>query len=50
MSSMSLTEKLTYSTVLIQCQYRDGTQGSGTGFIINLCQDQASNQCVPVCN
>ena len=48
MSSMSLTEKLTYSTVLIQCQYRDGTQGSGTGFIINLCQDQASNQCVPV--
>ena len=36
---MSISEKLTYSTVLIKCKYVDGSSGSGTGFIINLCND-----------
>ncbi len=45
---MNLAEMLTYSTVLIKCQYSDGTTGSGTGFIINLCQDKENNTVVPV--
>jgi len=48
MMEMSLSEKLTYSTVLIRCKYSDGTSGSGTGFIINLCQDIEKKICVPV--
>lgn len=48
MKEMSLSEKLTYSTVLIKCQYIDGSSGSGTGFIINLCRDEESQTCVPV--
>lgn len=45
---MSLSEKLTYSTVLIKCKYADGSNGSGTGFIINLCSNKDHNTCVPV--
>ncbi len=48
MSNMSLSEKLTYSTVLIHCDYADGTSGSGTGFIVNLCRDENNKTCVPV--
>lgn len=39
-SNMSISEMLTYSTVLINCQYADGSVGSGTGFIVNLCKKQ----------
>ena len=35
-SNMSISEMLTYSTVLINCQYADGSVGSGTGFIGKL--------------
>lgn len=45
---MSLSEKLTYSTVLIKCKYANGTSGSGTGFIINLCPNSETKTCVPV--
>lgn len=45
---MTLAEKITYSTVLIRCEYANGTYGSGTGFIINLCKDQKTGTCVPV--
>lgn len=48
MDKMSLSEMITYSTVLIHCQYSDGKSGSGTGFIINLCQDNENNTCIPV--
>lgn len=48
MNKMSLSEMITYSTVLIRCQYSNGTSGSGTGFIINLCQDKENNTCIPV--
>lgn len=48
MRQMGLTEMITYSTVLIRCDYKDGTSGSGTGFIINLCKDNESNTCIPV--
>lgn len=39
MKEMSLSEKITYSTVKISCKYADGNTGSGTGFIINLCKN-----------
>ena len=48
MDKMSLSEMITYSTVLIRCDYSNGTSGSGTGFIINLCQNKVNNTCVPV--
>lgn len=47
MDKMSLSEMITYSTVLIRCDYSNGTSGSGTGFIINLCQNKDNNTCVP---
>ena len=45
---MSLSERLTYSTVLIKCKFSNGTLGTGTGFVINLCLDKVSNSCIPV--
>lgn len=46
MDKMSLSEQITYSTVLIHCCYADGTKGSGTGFIIHLCEN--NGKCIPV--
>ncbi len=48
MDSMSLSELITYSTVLIKSIYPDGTTGSGTGFIIDLCEDKENNTRIPV--
>lgn len=48
MNEMSLSEMITYSTVLIKCQYANGTSGSGTGFIVNLCANYQKKQCIPV--
>jgi hypothetical protein len=45
---MKLSEQLTYSTVLIRCLYKDGTQGTGTGFMMHLCKDTTDNTCIPV--
>lgn len=39
MKELSLSEKLTYSTVLIKSFYDNGTAATGTGFIFNLCQN-----------
>ena len=45
---ISLTERLTYSTVLIKCKYKNGDTGSGTGFIVNMCIDKVNKKCIPV--
>lgn len=45
---MSLSEMITYSTVLIRCKYKDGTSGTGTGFIMDLCKDNEKNKSIPV--
>lgn len=45
---MSASEKITYSTVLIKSTYPDGTSGSGTGFIINMCEDKQTDTCIPL--
>ena len=47
MNKMSLSEMITYSTVLIHCKYSNGESGSGTGFIIDLCPNKENNTCVP---
>lgn len=48
MNKMGLSEMITYSTVLIHCKYNNGTEGSGTGFIINLCHNKDTDRCIPV--
>ena len=47
-NNMSLSEMITYSTVLIKCDYSNGTSGRGTGFIINLCHNKAEGTFYPV--
>ena len=48
MKRMSLSEQVTYSTVLLSCDHSDGSVSRGTGFIINLCQDNVKGTCIPV--
>ena len=48
MVDVRISEMLTYSTVQIKCEYNNGTHGSGTGFIINLCENNENDTCVPV--
>lgn len=45
---MSTSEKITYSTVLIKSHLFNGTVSTGTGFIINLCFNNSTKQCIPV--
>lgn len=45
---MSFSEMITYSTVLIRCEYNDGTSGSGTGFIMNICNDSDTDNYIPI--
>ncbi|MBQ6481090.1 MAG: trypsin-like peptidase domain-containing protein [Anaerolineaceae bacterium] len=47
MNNMSLSEKITYSTVRIISKYSDGTIGSGTGFIVNLLRDEEKGTVYP---
>jgi hypothetical protein len=48
MKQMSMSEMITYSTVLIKCEYDDGSCGTGTGFVIDLCDNEVTGQCIPV--
>ena len=48
MKQLSLSEQITYSTVLINCKYSNGTFGSGTGFIVNLCQEEEHTRYIPI--
>lgn len=48
MNDISISEKITYSTVQIKCDYSNNTSGSGTGFIIHLCHNKDTNECVSV--
>lgn len=48
MKNMSISERLTYSTVLIHCEYKNGTFGAGTGFIIDFCENNEKRIAVPV--
>ncbi len=46
MKKLSLSEQITYSTVLIKSIYDNGNTSYGTGFIFNLCEQ--GNSSVPV--
>lgn len=48
MNNIGLAEMITYSTVQIHCIYNNGSKGSGTGFIINLCPNEEKHKCIPV--
>jgi hypothetical protein len=45
---LSPSEQLSYSTVRIECEYNDGTNGTGTGFFFQFLKDEASGRHVPV--
>lgn len=47
-NEISLSEKITYSTVLIRATYQNGSISTGTGFIINLCKNTTNNTVVPL--
>ena len=46
--NLSLSEKLTYSTVRIECELNDGGIATGTGFFFNFLENEHSNSRVPV--
>ena len=45
--NLSLTEQLSYSTVRIECTYRDGSKGTGTGYFF-IFKEQDDGTHVPV--
>lgn len=48
MTNLSASEKITYSTVRIECEYNDGTSGTGTGFFFQFLRDKTTGSHVPV--
>jgi len=48
MLSLSTSEQLTYSTVRIECEYSDGSYGTGTGFFFRFKEDKTNNLHIPV--
>lgn len=46
--NLSASEQLTYSTVRIECEYNDGTIGTGTGFFFQFLKDESSGRHTPV--
>ena len=46
--NLSASEQITYSTVRIECDYSDGTSGTGTGFFFQFLRDEATGSHVPV--
>jgi hypothetical protein len=45
---LSLTEKLSYSTVRIECQNSSGQTSSGSGYFFKFREDASANQHIPV--
>ena len=45
---MDLSEQLTYATTLINCYDANGKHSAGTGFIMDLQEDENSLTCIPV--
>lgn len=48
MTNLSASEQITYSTVRIECEYSDGTSGTGTGFFFQFLKDESTGRHVPV--
>ncbi|MDF1612614.1 S1 family peptidase [Stygiobacter electus] len=45
---LSISEQLAYSTVRIECEYSDGSLGTGTGYFFRFKDDKANNRFIPV--
>lgn len=45
---LSTSEALSYSTVRIECEHKDGSKGTGTGFFIKILEDPAKTRFVPI--
>lgn len=46
--NLSISEKISYSTVRIECDYENGTSGTGTGFFYNFLIDKENKTHIPV--
>jgi hypothetical protein len=46
--NLSTSEALSYSTVRIECEYKNGSKGSGTGFFFKIKEDNLKNRFVPI--
>lgn len=46
--NLSISEQIAYSTVRIECEYLDGSMGTGTGYFFKFKENKATNQFVPV--
>ena len=46
--NLSPSEAITYSTVRIECKYKNGTSGTGTGFFFQFLLDTNTGRHVPV--
>lgn len=46
--NLSASEQLAYSTVRIECEYEDGTTGTGTGFFFKFLENSENGQHIPV--
>ena len=47
-AELSLMEQLSYSTIRIECQLKDGKTGTGTGFFFNFIIDEEKGLYTPV--
>jgi len=48
MINLSASEQITYSTVRIECEYENQTNGTGTGFFFQFLKDEQSGSHIPV--
>lgn len=46
--NLSASEQLAHSTVRIECEYEDGTKGTGTGFFFRFLENPENGQHIPV--
>lgn len=48
MTNLSISEQLMYITVRIECQYTNGTSGTGTGFFFKFLENRKTGEHIPV--
>jgi hypothetical protein len=46
--NLTISEKLSYSTVRIECKFNEGIVGTGTGFFFNFLENKETGEQVPV--
>ncbi len=44
----TISEKLSYSTIRIECVFKDGSTGTGTGFFFNFLENKETGAHIPV--